>query len=273
MTWWYHTWHNFDLSAIFHYFSPPVHVHVSVCQWNLVCSRRPLKQMIQTIYMGGVLTGAIIFGSLSDRWDLPLLILLCSCSGEQKTQTIITLSFRFGRKSVLIWSYLQLGVLGCSSALSPSYMAYCVFRFLSGMAVSGIILNGLSLSTCPAVIYLLLCFLYLYLYTVYLFVLRGGMDPNQVKDTSGNAHLLLLHLWSDDLGRTWLLAERLEEAAVVCLCSTLPVLRLQLVSAAYWVPVVGQVVLHSLLDPFYYLLSLNHGFYLLSRPLLCFAST
>uniref|UniRef100_A0A4W6E2X7 Solute carrier family 22 member 6 n=1 Tax=Lates calcarifer TaxID=8187 RepID=A0A4W6E2X7_LATCA len=90
----------------------------SVSQWDLVCSLRPLKQMIQTIYMGGVLTGAIIYGGLSDR---------------------------FGRRSVLIWSYLQLGVLGCSSALSPSYSTYCIFRFLSGMAVSGVILNGVSL--------------------------------------------------------------------------------------------------------------------------------
>lgn len=90
----------------------------TVSEWDLVCSLRPLKQMIQTIYMGGVLTGAIIYGGLSDR---------------------------FGRRSVLIWSYLQLGVLGCSSALSPSYTAYCIFRFLSGMAVSGIILNGVSL--------------------------------------------------------------------------------------------------------------------------------
>ncbi|XP_045896328.1 solute carrier family 22 member 6 [Micropterus dolomieu] len=90
----------------------------TVSEWELVCSLRPLKQMIQTIYMGGVLTGAIIFGGLSDR---------------------------FGRRSVLIWSYLQLSVLGCSSALSPSYSAYCIFRFLSGMAVSGIILNGVSL--------------------------------------------------------------------------------------------------------------------------------
>ncbi|XP_044078484.1 solute carrier family 22 member 6 [Siniperca chuatsi] len=90
----------------------------TVSEWELVCSLRPLKQMIQTIYMGGVLTGAIVFGGLSDR---------------------------FGRRSVLIWSYLQLGVLGCSSALSPSYSAYCVFRFLSGMAVSGVILNGVSL--------------------------------------------------------------------------------------------------------------------------------
>ncbi|XP_033934763.1 solute carrier family 22 member 6-A-like [Pseudochaenichthys georgianus] len=74
--------------------------------------------MIQTIYMGGVLTGAIVYGGLSDR---------------------------YGRRSVLIWSYLQLGVLGCSSAFLPSYSTYCAFRFLSGMAVSGVILNGFCL--------------------------------------------------------------------------------------------------------------------------------
>ncbi|KAK1875010.1 Solute carrier family 22 member 6-A, partial [Dissostichus eleginoides] len=77
-----------------------------------------VSEMIQTIYMGGVLTGAIVYGGLSDR---------------------------YGRRSVLIWSYLQLGVLGCSSAFLPSYSTYCAFRFLSGMAVSGVILNGFSL--------------------------------------------------------------------------------------------------------------------------------
>uniref|UniRef100_A0A674MC82 Solute carrier family 22 member 6 n=1 Tax=Takifugu rubripes TaxID=31033 RepID=A0A674MC82_TAKRU len=90
----------------------------TISEWDLVCSLRPLKQMIQTIYMGGVLTGAIIFGGLSDR---------------------------FGRRSVLIWSYLQLAILGCSAALSPTYSVYCIFRFLCGMAVSGIIINGVSL--------------------------------------------------------------------------------------------------------------------------------
>uniref|UniRef100_A0A665T913 Solute carrier family 22 member 6-like n=1 Tax=Echeneis naucrates TaxID=173247 RepID=A0A665T913_ECHNA len=90
----------------------------TVSEWNLVCSLHPLKQMIQTIYMGGVLAGYSV---------------------------CLSLSFRFGRRSVLIWSYLQLGIFGCSSALSPSYSAYCIFRFLSGMAVSGIILNGVSL--------------------------------------------------------------------------------------------------------------------------------
>lgn len=90
----------------------------TVSEWDLVCSLRPLKQMIQTIYMGGVLTGAIVFGGLSDR---------------------------FGRRSILIWSYFQLTVLGSFAALSPTYTAYCIFRFLIGMAVSGVILNGVSL--------------------------------------------------------------------------------------------------------------------------------
>ncbi|XP_056140967.1 solute carrier family 22 member 6 [Lampris incognitus] len=89
-----------------------------VSEWDLVCTLRPLKQMSQTVYMGGVLTGAIIFGGLSDR---------------------------FGRKSILIWSYFQLALLGSCTALSPSYTAYCVFRFLTGMAVSGVILNAVSL--------------------------------------------------------------------------------------------------------------------------------
>lgn len=65
--------------------------------------------------------------------------------------------------------------------------------------------------------------------SVCLSVFRGGVDPNQRKDVSGHAQFLLLHLWSDGPGRTCLLAERLEEAACGHVCSTLPVLRLQLV--------------------------------------------
>ncbi|XP_077596566.1 solute carrier family 22 member 6 isoform X3 [Stigmatopora nigra] len=93
-------------------------IATTVSEWDLVCSLRPLKQMIQTVYMGGVLAGAVIYGGLSDR---------------------------FGRRSILIWSYLQLGVLGTCCAFSQSYWVYCAFRFLSGMAVSGIILNSVSL--------------------------------------------------------------------------------------------------------------------------------
>ncbi|XP_074529034.1 solute carrier family 22 member 6 isoform X2 [Halichoeres trimaculatus] len=39
-----------------------------ISDFHLVCNLRSLKQMSQTIYMGGVLVGAFIFGGLSDRW-------------------------------------------------------------------------------------------------------------------------------------------------------------------------------------------------------------
>ncbi|XP_055791515.1 solute carrier family 22 member 6 [Salvelinus fontinalis] len=89
-----------------------------VSEWDLVCTLRPMKQMSQTIYMGGVLAGAIIFGGLSDR---------------------------FGRKALLIWSYFQLATLGTCTAFTPSFMTYCILRFMTGMAVSGVILNTVSL--------------------------------------------------------------------------------------------------------------------------------
>ncbi|XP_048371503.1 solute carrier family 22 member 6-A-like isoform X1 [Sphaerodactylus townsendi] len=89
-----------------------------VMEWDLVCNLRTRRQMAQSIYMGGVLAGALAFGSLADR---------------------------FGRKSVLSWSYLQMAVSGLCTAFSPTFTAYCVFRFLVGMALSGIILNCMSL--------------------------------------------------------------------------------------------------------------------------------
>ena len=76
--------------------------------------------------------------------------------------------------------------------------------------------------------------------TVYLSVLRGGMDSHPDQDPGGNAHVLLLHLWSDDPSRSGLLAERLEEAAGVHLHTSLPVLRLQLVSPGLLCSVIGQ---------------------------------
>uniref|UniRef100_A0A8C0G2D5 Major facilitator superfamily (MFS) profile domain-containing protein n=1 Tax=Chelonoidis abingdonii TaxID=106734 RepID=A0A8C0G2D5_CHEAB len=90
-----------------------------ITEWDLVCGSRTLKQMAQSIYMAGVLVGAIVFGSLSDK---------------------------FGRKSLLIWSCLQMAITGSCAAYSSNFTMYCVFRFLTGMALSGINLNCASLS-------------------------------------------------------------------------------------------------------------------------------
>ncbi|XP_039625239.1 solute carrier family 22 member 6-A-like [Polypterus senegalus] len=90
-----------------------------VTEWDLVCDVRHLKQMSQTVYMGGILAGAIILGGLSDK---------------------------FGRRRILIFSYLKLAVSGTCTAFSPSYSVFCVLRFVTGMAISGIILNVVSLN-------------------------------------------------------------------------------------------------------------------------------
>ncbi|XP_075692933.1 solute carrier family 22 member 6-A-like [Rhinoderma darwinii] len=89
-----------------------------ITEWDLVCGNKNRRQLAQSLYMAGVLVGAIILGGLSDR---------------------------YGRRALLIWSYLQMAVSGTCTAFSPNYLSYCVFRFLGGMALSGIGLNTTAL--------------------------------------------------------------------------------------------------------------------------------
>ncbi|CAL8303310.1 unnamed protein product [Gadus morhua 'NCC'] len=89
-----------------------------ISEWHLVCSLRPLKSMGQTVYMGGVLVGAGVFGALADR---------------------------FGRRVLLTMSYLLMAVSGTCAAFSPSFSLFCLFRFMCGMALSGVVLNSFSL--------------------------------------------------------------------------------------------------------------------------------
>lgn len=56
---------------------------------------------------------------------------------------------RFGRRSLLTWCYLQMGVMGTCSSFAPTFTVYCLFRFLTGTAFSGIVLNSVSLCTWP----------------------------------------------------------------------------------------------------------------------------
>ncbi|XP_069824407.1 solute carrier family 22 member 6-A-like [Dendropsophus ebraccatus] len=90
-----------------------------VTEWDLVCNHRKMRQVAQSIYMAGVVAGAFLLGSLSDR---------------------------FGRKAILTSSCLALAVSGTCVAFLPSFVTYCVFRCLCGIAFSGIILNTISLN-------------------------------------------------------------------------------------------------------------------------------
>ncbi|XP_042201188.1 solute carrier family 22 member 6-A-like [Callorhinchus milii] len=88
-----------------------------ISEWDLVCSHKALKPLAQSVYMAGVLVGALVLGSLSDR---------------------------LGRRAVLLGSCLLMAVAGSCAALSSSFSLYCLWRFLTGAAQSGIVLNAFS---------------------------------------------------------------------------------------------------------------------------------
>ncbi|XP_036273120.1 solute carrier family 22 member 6 [Pipistrellus kuhlii] len=90
-----------------------------VTEWDLVCSHRALRQLAQSLYMVGVLLGAVVLGYLADR---------------------------LGRRKVLILSHLLLAASGTCAAFAPSFPAYCAFRLLSGVALSGVSLSSMILN-------------------------------------------------------------------------------------------------------------------------------
>ncbi|XP_059497527.1 solute carrier family 22 member 6-like isoform X2 [Stegostoma tigrinum] len=90
----------------------------TVTEWDLVCDQKSLRWITQSIYMSGLLVGAIVLGRLSDK---------------------------FGRRTLLLWSHFQMAVSGTCAAFSSSYPLLCFWRFLCGVSTSGLILNAFSL--------------------------------------------------------------------------------------------------------------------------------
>ncbi|XP_044537963.1 solute carrier family 22 member 20-like [Gracilinanus agilis] len=90
-----------------------------VTEWDLVCGQKPLKSIVQTIYMGGQQAGSIVFGILSDR---------------------------YGRRTTLLWSSLMATVVGCCASFMPTYAGYVIFLFLNGAALTGITITCLCLT-------------------------------------------------------------------------------------------------------------------------------
>lgn len=43
--------------------------HCLSLQWDLVCEQKDLSRAVSTFFFVGVLTGAVVFGYLADRWS------------------------------------------------------------------------------------------------------------------------------------------------------------------------------------------------------------
>uniref|UniRef100_A0A669R1A7 Major facilitator superfamily (MFS) profile domain-containing protein n=1 Tax=Phasianus colchicus TaxID=9054 RepID=A0A669R1A7_PHACC len=89
-------------------------------EFDLVCDRKNLNDISQSVYMLGMFLGAMIFGLLSDR---------------------------FGRRPVLLISILLEGLFGVAIALVPHFYVYLAFRCVVGASVSGIMMTLLALAT------------------------------------------------------------------------------------------------------------------------------
>ncbi|MEE6521189.1 hypothetical protein FKM82_019276, partial [Ascaphus truei] len=87
--------------------------------WDLVCDRKGLNQALATFFFIGVTVGAITIGYLSDR---------------------------FGRRVMLLLSFLISLVFGGLSAGSVSYPMLAVSRSLCGVGLSGLSIITVALS-------------------------------------------------------------------------------------------------------------------------------
>ncbi|KAI1242559.1 Solute carrier family 22 member 13, partial [Lamprotornis superbus] len=89
-------------------------------EFDLVCERAVLNDVSQSIYMAGLLIGAMFFGMLSDR---------------------------IGRRPVLLICMFIQSVLGLGIAFVPHFYVFIAFRCVVGAAVSGIMITVVSLGT------------------------------------------------------------------------------------------------------------------------------
>ncbi|XP_028316683.1 solute carrier family 22 member 7-like [Gouania willdenowi] len=88
-------------------------------EWDLVCSRKTMTKATATVLFAGVMVGAPLFGFLSDS---------------------------FGRRPMLLVSYLSTLIFAVLSAFSTSYIMFTIMRFFTGLSQAGISIISIALN-------------------------------------------------------------------------------------------------------------------------------
>ncbi|KAJ3614612.1 hypothetical protein NHX12_018183, partial [Muraenolepis orangiensis] len=128
-----------------------------VTEWDLVCSRKGLDKATATIFFIGVMCGAPLFGFLSDRAGHPFhsdrdiagiptasvahcndRLQACAVICFRREKSLTPPAVLFGRRRVLLASYLATLAFASASSLCRSYPAFVVLRGLTGLAIAGI---------------------------------------------------------------------------------------------------------------------------------------
>ena len=87
-------------------------------QWDLVCQSAWLGPLTMSVFMTGVMAGAVALGPLSDR---------------------------LGRKRTMLVTFVAMLAANAWSGMAPTFRVYCLMRFLTGFFESGSLLAGFVL--------------------------------------------------------------------------------------------------------------------------------
>ncbi|XP_018599449.1 solute carrier family 22 member 13 [Scleropages formosus] len=89
-------------------------------EWGLVCDSAKLNSFGSSIYMSGLLVGAVLFGALADK---------------------------YGRRCIILVGLAIQAIFGVGTAFAPNFYVYIFLRFIVGTTVSAVIMNAFVLGT------------------------------------------------------------------------------------------------------------------------------